>query len=257
MLPWIARLVVVVTWCALISSTFAAEPIYPRLRVLTYNIHHCQGTDGEFDYERIAKIIRDLEPDVVALQEVDYRTRRASGADQAAKLGELTGLTHAFGNAMYFADGQYGEAILSRFSLDRVKAYRLPFRSGQESRCALAARIQPGAGLPDFVFVGTHFCHQSDETRTEQAQQINQLFLASGGLPIVLAGDLNARPGSNPMDVLLADRWTDAIAPQSRIDYVLYRSSDPWRVVEVKIVDDRVASDHRPVLAVLEWRGTE
>jgi endonuclease/exonuclease/phosphatase family metal-dependent hydrolase len=223
--------------------------------VLTYNIHHGQGTDGRFDYARLAKIITDLKPDIVALQEVDRKTQRASGLDQAARLAELTGMRHAFGNAMYFSDGQYGEAILSRFPLDDVRAYRLPFRFGQEPRCALAARIQPDNGLPELIFVGTHLCHQSNETRTEQAQRINHLFAAGGGPPVILAGDLNAPPGSDPMNVLLAEQWIDAIAPRSRIDYVLYRSGDPWHVVEVNIVDDRIASDHRPVFAVLEWKG--
>ncbi len=247
----------VVLCCSLITFPFvrAQEPVQPRLRVLTYNIHHCQGTDGKFDYARIAKIITQLKPDVVALQEVDRETRRASGLDQAKRLGELTRLRHAFGTAMYFSGGEYGEAILSRFPLDDIKAYRLPFRAGQEPRTALAARIQPDNGLPEFIFVGTHLCHQSQETRTEQAQRINRVFAARGGPPVILAGDLNARPGSNPMKVLLTDRWIDAIAPRSRIDYVLYRSSDPWQVLEVNIVDDLVASDHRPVFAVLQWKG--
>lgn len=245
----------VVLWCSFATHGFARVPAQPELRVLTYNIHHGQGTDGKFDYGRIAKIIRDLKPDVVALQEVDRKTRRAAGLDQAARLGELTGLRHAFGTAMYFSGGQYGEAILSRFPMEDIRAYRLPFRVGQEPRCALAARIQPDNGLPEFIFVGTHFCHQSDETRTEQAQRIHQLFAASGGPPVVLGGDLNARPGSNPMNVLLAEQWIDAISPRSRIDYVLYRARDPWRVLEVNIVDDRVASDHRPVFAVLQWQG--
>ena len=245
----------VVVWCSLITYTFAQEQAQPRLRVLTYNIHHGQGSDGKFDYERTAKIISDLKPDVVALQEVDLQTQRASGLDQAARLGELTGLRHTFGNAMYFSGGQYGEAILSKFPMDDIKSYRLPFRSGQEPRCALAARIHPDNGLPEFIFVGTHLCHQSNETRTEQAQRINRLFSADGDPPVILAGDLNARPGSDPMKILLAERWTDAIAPRSRIDYILYRSNDPWHVVEVNIVDDRVASDHRPVFVVLQWQG--
>ena len=58
------------------------------------------------------------------------------------------------------------------------------------------------------------------------------------------------------MQELLAERWVDVIAPQSRIDYVLVRPGDPWRVVEVEIVDERVVSDHRPVLAVLKWTGS-
>lgn len=241
-------------WCFVASYSFADESDRPQLRVLTYNIHHGRGRDGKIDYERLAKIIRDLKPDVVALQEVDVKTQRADGVDQAARMGELTGLRHVFGNAMHYSGGQYGEALLSRFPMRAIKTHPLPYRLGQEPRCALEATIQPDNGLPSFVFVGTHLCHQSNETRTEQSKRMDRLF-AAGEAPVILAGDLNARPGSDPMKVLLEGRWTDAIAPRSRIDYVLYRTQDPWRVVEVTIVDDLVASDHRPVLAVLEWRG--
>ena len=259
MTPKIRRLLLFLLLIGVMNDTRVQgqEPARPSLRLVTYNIHHAEGTDGKFDYQRLANIISNLKPDLVALQEVDTKTRRASGVDQAAHLAELTGMHHAFGNAMHFSGGQYGEAILSRFPLEDIKVYRLPFRAGQEPRCALAARIKPDNGLPEFVFVGTHLCHQSKETRTEQAQQINRIFAARDGLPVILAGDLNARPKSDPMKELLTERWIDAIAPQSRIGYILYRSSGPWRVVEVNIVDDRVASDHRPVLAVLQWQGKQ
>lgn len=240
---------------AVFTSLAQVSDNKPQLRVLTYNIHHGEGRDGKFDYERLAKIITDLEPDVVALQEVDRKTRRSNGVDQAVLLGKLTGMNPAFGNAMYFQGGEYGEALLSRFPMDEVKAHHLPFRPGQEPRTALAARIKPDNGLPEFIFVGTHLCHQSNETRTEQTQQINRLFPAEEGLPVILAGDLNARKDSDPMNVLLTERWIDVTAPQSRIDYVLVRSQDTWRVAEVTVVDERVASDHLPVLAVLEWTG--
>ena len=72
---------------------------------------------------------------------------------------------------------------------------------------------------------------------------------------VILAGDFNARPGSDPMNVLLQDGWTDVVAPRSKIDYILIRATDPWQVKEVTIVDEPVASDHDPVLAVLEWQG--
>jgi len=256
---FVNRLVKPVALCIILMVAAASASLaqvsdnQPQLRVLTYNIHHGEGRDGKFDYERLAKVITDLKPDVVALQEVDRKTRRSSGVDQAALLGKLTGMNSAFGNAMYFQGGEYGEALLSRFPIDEVKAHHLPFRPGQEPRTALAARVKPDNGLPEFIFVGTHLCHQSNATRTEQTQQINRLFTAEEGPPVILAGDLNARKDSDPMNVLLSERWIDATAPRSRIDYVLVRSHNPWRVVEVTIVDEMVASDHRPVLAVLEW----
>ena len=243
--------------CATVQETPGAaggEPV-GQLRVLTYNIHHGEAMDGKFDYERLAKVIMDLRPDVAVLQEVDRGTRRASGVDQAKLLGELTGMYSSFGQAMPYSDGQYGEAVLSRFPIEKVEVWPLPFRPGQEPRAALAVVIKPENGLPEFMLVGTHLCHQSNETRLEQARQINRVLPADGERPVILAGDLNARPGSEPMQELLAERWVDVIAPQSRIDYVLTRKGDPWRVVEVNIVEEPVVSDHKPVLVVLEWTG--
>ncbi len=247
----------VLLFCFAAIRGLADEP--PRLRVLTYNIHHAEGTDGVIDYERLAGIISDLQPDVVALQEVDRGTRRTGGVDQAARLAELTGMHHVFGTAMHYSGGRYGNALLSRFPVEAPKTHRLPFRFGQEPRAALAARIRPDTGLPDFLFVGTHLCHQSNQTRLDQAKQLNWLFgdRRESDLPVILAGDLNARPGSQPMQELAENGWIDAIAPRSVIDYVLYRDRDPWRVIEVQIIDDLIASDHRPVLAVLEWLETD
>ena len=229
----------------------------PTLRVLTYNIHHGRAMDGKFDYERLARTIERLNPDVVALQEVDNKTKRASGVDIATKLGERLKMNHAFGNALYFSGGQYGEAILSRFPIHDIKAHHLPFRFGNEPRTALEVRVVPDNGIPEFIFVGTHLCHQSGETRLEQTKELNQLFTAQSQFPIIMAGDLNARPGSEPMQVLLKENWVDAVAPNSRIDFILLRKKDPWEIVETIITDEPVVSDHDPVLTILKWSGDE
>src|SRR5688572_7489364 len=54
------------------STVSRAEP--EKMTVLSYNIHHGAGTDGKLDLERIGRIIRDQQPDLVALQEVDVKT---------------------------------------------------------------------------------------------------------------------------------------------------------------------------------------
>ncbi|MGH9769939.1 MAG: endonuclease/exonuclease/phosphatase family protein [Blastocatellia bacterium] len=226
----------------------------PQLRVLTYNIHHGQGADGKFDLERLAKIIASVKPDLVALQEVDRKTERASGVDQAAELGKLTGLHAVFGKAMDYSGGEYGEAILTRVKPDEVKTHALPHDQGTEPRAALAVRLKPGRDLPELILVGTHLCHQREANRVAQAKEINRLFPDKGGPPVLLAGDLNARAGSETMKEF-GRQWTDTLPDVRTIDYVLVRTSDQWRVIETKVIDDRVASDHRPVLVVLEWRG--
>lgn len=231
----------------------AATPTEKTLRVLTYNIHHGRGTDGKFDYDRLVATIERLNPDIVALQEVDKKTTRSSGIDQAAELGKRLKMHHVFGSAMDFAGGQYGEAVLSRFPLNDSKTHPLPYLSGNEPRAALAVRVVPDNGLPEFLFVGTHLCHQSTKTRLEQTRKLRTLFSDVSGLPVILTGDLNARPTSAPMQELLDNGWLDILAPKSLIDYILLRKQDAWSVIETVIVDEPVVSDHDPVLAVLEW----
>ena len=274
-----------ITPCLIVLAGCHAESVKPQspgtLRVLTYNIHHGEGTDKVFDYRRLAKVIEDLSPDIVALQEVDDRTERASGLHQAAALGKLCRMHYTFGQAMPYQGGRYGEAVLSRFPIQKVAINPLPYQVGQEPRAALEVLIQPD-GLPPITFVGTHLCHQSAETRIQQTRRIRELFSEQPrsprsqpgqnnatsqsspatasqspqrAHPVILAGDFNARPGSEPMQVLLNNGWLDTAAPRSKIDYVLVRRSDPWQVKEVIIHDDPVTSDHDPVLVVLQWQG--
>lgn len=98
-----------VSWC---SSTLAQGPSAAKagsiLRVLTYNIHHGRGTDDLVDIPRIAAVIKALQPDLVALQEVDQRTRRTGGVDQTARLAELTQLHGQFMRQIDFEGGRYG-----------------------------------------------------------------------------------------------------------------------------------------------------
>ncbi len=240
-----------------VATTAADVASKPTLRVVTYNIHHGEARDRKFDYERLASTIARLAPDVVALQEVDKQTKRASGIDQAAELGQRLEMNHVFGNALYYAGGEYGEAILSRFPLQDAKAHHLPYAFGNEPRTALEVTVRPDNGLPDFVLVGTHLCHQSEATRVGQAKELDALFASRKDYPVILAGDLNARPSSAPMKVLLGENWIDAVAPKSRIDYILLRKSDPWEIVETKIVREPIVSDHDPILTVLRWKGSE
>jgi endonuclease/exonuclease/phosphatase family metal-dependent hydrolase len=243
-----------------------AKPAPKRLRVLSYNIHHGEGTDGTLDLARIARVIKAAKPDLVALQEVDRNTKRTGGVDQMKELARLTGLHAEFAKAIPLQGGEYGQAILSRFPLQGVKAHPLPGKKGQEVRIVIEARVEPGDGVPDLTFLGTHFQHDDAKTREGQAAKVNELFGKAAG-PVILAGDLNAAPGSGPVKAL-ENVWTFATAPGARglltipsdrptrqIDYVLFRPAGKFKVVEAKVIEEKVASDHRPVLAVIEWAG--
>jgi len=243
------------------------EPL--RIRVLTYNIHHGAGTDGRLDLERIAEVIKRQRPDVVALQEVDNKTRRTGGVDQATELGRLTAMHAVFGKAMDYDGGEYGEAILSRWPFLKVKSHPLPRAGGGEPRAALAVRIRLKENGPECIFAGTHLDHLSADARRVQARLLVERLTEDAAPPVILAGDLNAEPDSDVMRTF-SDEFTDAAcngeepqptAPSTnasvRIDYVLYRPAAAWRVVEVQVIDEPVASDHCPLLAVLEWTATK
>src|SRR3954468_8814556 len=93
------RLLDATAWVAIIALLCApAAAELPReIRVVTYNIHHGEGIDGKFDLKRIAHLVMAEKPDVVALQEVDQGTKRASGVDQPAEFEKLTGMKGVFG----------------------------------------------------------------------------------------------------------------------------------------------------------------
>ena len=101
--------------------------------------------------------------------------------------------------------------------------------------------------------MSAHLSHQSESTREDQAREIVARVGQFGDEVMILAGDFNARPGSASIERLEASGWIDATAPQSVIDYVFLQSDDPWRIVERTTIDDRVVSDHRPMLVELEW----
>jgi len=232
-----------------------------RLTVLTYNIYHGEDANGGSNLDAVAGIINSLEPDLVALQEVDNKTARAKGLDLTDELRRRTGMHGVFGKAMDYDGGGYGEAVLSRYPFIETKNNPLPHSEKAEPRAALEVHIELPGGMK-IAFVGTHLDHQRDQgNRMMQTKRIMELY-ENYDLPIVLAGDLNAAPGSDPIN-LLGGQWTYAgqddprptcpsVKPARKIDYIMYKPKGRWKVVEIRVIDEKVASDHCPVFAVLE-----
>lgn len=229
------------------------------LRVLSYNIYHGETMKGDFDLDLIASVIKTVDPDLVALQEVDFYTRRAKHMDLATELGMRTGLAPLFGRAMPYDGGEYGEGILSRYSFLSSRNHALPAGEGKEPRAALEVRVILDSG-DTIAFMGTHFDHTGDVDRINQAARVREI-LAGVNLPVLLAGDLNATPESRTMEILFSDLSpsSDDMAPtipsdgpRAKIDYILYGPPDRWRVLESRVICDSVASDHCAFLSVLE-----
>jgi len=256
--------VVALLSCVVVGAVVAGsdeKPTAKTIRVLTYNIHHGEGTDGKVDLPRLAAVIAGVKPDLVALQEVDHKTKRTGGVDQTAELARLTGLRGKFGKAIDYQGGEYGQAILSRHPIKGVEVHVLPGEPERETRIAVAAEIPLGDSGRTIRFVTTHLHHQSDEFRKRQAAKLDELF-GRGGTPVIVAGDLNATPDSKPLGKL-AKNWKSAEVgkplltfpvdkPAKQIDYVLVRPADKFKVTEARVLDEAVASDHRALLVVLE-----
>ncbi len=257
--------VMVVVGCASHQMPGTQSPSVKRLRVLTYNIRHGEGSDGRVDLERAARVIREARADVVAVQEVDCRTSRVNGVDQAEELARLTGLRVAFGRAIDFAGGQYGNAILTRLESPRPpRTLPLP---GEEKRSLLwmDLRTPPGTDgkAVEFAFLATHL-DLSARHREASVHAIEKQFDENPNTPALLAGDLNAdfgetafrdllrRWGNSVLDPTRAEPSCPADRPQQRIDHVLFRPQNRWRVIECRVLPEADVSDHRPVLAVLE-----
>jgi endonuclease/exonuclease/phosphatase family metal-dependent hydrolase len=246
-------------------ATGAAEPAEQdsppvTLRLLTYNIKHGLGNDGVVDLERAAAVINAVGPDLVALQEVDTGVERTAGVDQARRLGELTGMYSSFGDFMNYQGGQYGMAILSRFPIIDSKNHRLP--PGAEPRSALAVRVKIGDTGREIVFVGIHLYRTLEERLCQAGKVVDAV--ATETAPVILAGDFNSTPDSEVMSLLrrswtLPDKGEDSLTfssddPRREIDFIAYRPEGAFEVIESRVIDEPVASDHRPVLLVLRMR---
>jgi endonuclease/exonuclease/phosphatase family metal-dependent hydrolase len=232
------------------------------LRVVSYNIKHGRGNDNAVDLERTAAVIRAQRPDIVGLQEVDDRAERSGRVPQAEWLGTSLGMHHAFGRFMDYQGGAYGMAILTRQPITATHSVQLP--DGNEPRIALAVEVRLGAQA--LTIVNVHFDWVDDDGfRYAQAQALTK-YLDELKTPYILVGDFNDLPESRTLALFRAragearkpatDRFTfSATAPDREIDFIFFAPPSRWRARDVTVVDERVASDHRPVVAVLSAVG--
>lgn len=245
---------------SIVGAVRAEEPL--TIRVLSYNVHHGEGTDGKLDLARLASVIEAAKPDLVALQEIDVLAERTGKIDQAAELSRLTKLHVAFGASMEFQGGQYGNAVLSRWPIVSSKVHPLPRFGDGEPRSVFVCEIDLPGREEHLPFFATHFgFHAGTHERLASVETIEEIVKAMPSRPAILAGDLNDVPGSEPLEKL-AETWkltnqkpmptVPVEQPTKQIDFVLYRPEERWRTVDVTVLEEAVASDHRPILAEVE-----
>lgn len=186
------------------------------LTVLSYNVHAGLGMDGRYDLQRVADVVSRSDADLVGLQEVD-RNRRATSAfdDQPARLADALGMDVEYAvtveqpptEASDDRPREYGIALLSRHPIRETTTHLLTQHEGSEQRALQVARVDVDG--TDLAFCNTHF-GLAEALRADQTADVLSAAedLAS---PVVLVGDLNATPGSGPIE-RLTERFVDAVA---------------------------------------------
>jgi endonuclease/exonuclease/phosphatase family metal-dependent hydrolase len=232
------------------------------VKVLSFNILHGATMKGDFDLDVLAKVVKDTDPDLVAMQEVDYQTNRAKKYDLMTELGWRTKMAPLFGRAMSYDGGEYGEGVLSKTTFLSSRNMALPYSKGNEPRAAVEIVTVLDSG-DTIAFVGTHLDHlKDDKDRNAQAKKINDVF-SSNNYPTILAGDLNATPGSKAINIL-ETVWQSSYDPtnieptfpsdnpRKKIDYVMTFPKKRWKVLKTQVIQDTVATDHCVYLVTLE-----
>jgi len=264
-LRWIiVAIVIVILTAACAARTKSTAPV--ALKVMSYNTHHCNppGKANVIDLNAIAAVIKNEQPDVVALQEIDVNAARSGKINQASEIASKAGDPYYyFADAIPFDGGQYGVAILSKYPLSETQTHRLRTdeKLGGERRVFATAVVQLPNGKK-FQFGCTHLDAQSDDiNRRLQIREILDVT-ASMTLPIIIAGDFNAREGSEVMKMLDSKftRTCKQCLPTIQedgepmaIDFIAFRPSGTFNIKSHKVLNHTSASDHYPVVAVLTF----
>ncbi len=230
-----------------------------RIRFLTYNIHKAIGNDRVYNPDRIAAVLKSMDPDVIALQEVDSGAERSMRHHQAEILAEALGMNYAFAlNVKLKSGGGYGNALLTKFSIESWQNIDLTWTIKKVRSC-LAGVIDTGSGE---ILVMNYHLGLAGIERIIQARKLmkSPYYNDFSGLPAVLLGDTNDR--SHKLDSVLSHHgFKDSCesekiftfpsySPMLRLDKIHY--TEPFRLNALHVVRSSLtsaASDHLPVLA--------
>ncbi|WP_418335927.1 endonuclease/exonuclease/phosphatase family protein [Rhizobium gallicum] len=248
-------------------STFSPAPPQStgsELKILTYNVHSCIGTDRRIEPARIADVIAQTGADIIALQELDVGRKRTGGIDQAHAIASLLKMQAHFHPALHVEEEQYGDAILTAMPTRLMKAGPLP--SVGEMRGAIWVQIEM-AGI-HLNLLNTHLGLRGIDRMRQVSTLLGREWIGSQkfqAAPAIICGDLNAVP-SSPAYKMLARHFRDTQLLAARRPRPTYPSRLPILRIDHIFVSDgigvtsatvtatplvRRASDHLPLLATI------
>lgn len=222
------------------------------LKLMSYNIKNANGMDYVCNFQRIANVINNTSPDVVAIQEVDSMTNRSGQKYVLGEIAERTQMHGYFAPAIDYDGGKYGIGLLTKQVPLRLQSLPLPGR--EEARTLILAEFA------DYIYCCTHMS-LTEEDRMKSLELV-KAFTSSSTKPLFLAGDMNAEPESGFIKELQKDfqilsnpkqHTFPAPDPKETIDYIatLKQNAKGFAVISAKVINEPMASDHRPILVEL------
>ena len=236
--------------CMLAMAASAHSQDY--LKLMSYNIRNAKGMDNVRNVQRIANVINNEAPDVVAVQELDSMTTRSNQTYVLAEVAERTQMHASYAPAISFQGGKYGIGILSKEKPLNIQTFPLPGR--EEKRMLMVAEFK------DYFFACTHLS-LTEEDRLASLEIIKN-SASTSHKPFFLAGDLNDKPESEFIKALQQDfqiltnvkqATYPAPGPKETIDYIAAwkGNTDNFANLSAQVVEEPLASDHRPITVTL------
>ncbi len=239
-------------------------------RIVTYNIHKCRGLDGLVRPQRIVDILREINADLIALQEVWNIDHRLRDKNQTRFIAEELGLHYAFGENRRLKGSGYGNATLSRFPFIMEENYDLSHAQREERGCLRADIALPNAQVLHVynIHLGTAYLERRYQGRKLMESDVFTRFDVTG--PRILLGDFNEwlpglssrlfreHFGSVDLRTYLGRRRTYPGAfPFLYLDHIYFDDSlELKRATVYRIRRALLASDHLPLVADFHLRST-
>ena len=230
------------------------------IRVATYNIHRCRGMDRRTVPSRIVDVLRELDADVVALQEVIGAG--PEGAGQAEEIGAALGMGWVMASVRHLRGHQFGNVVLSHYPIRQHVQYDLSWRTCEPRCCQRADILVDDRTLHLFnVHLGTAY-----RERKDQAERLAKI-VHDGRIapPKILLGDFNEWSGGLATAALTSKlqaidlsihlrrkRTYPGILPFLHLDHIYYEGQVEIAGIEIpRTRKSMMASDHLPFLAEL------
>ena len=165
------------------------------ITVLTYNIHHWQGSDDTIDLDRVVKTVAETGADIVGLNEIFHPlTAKGATRDLFSQMASKLGMASVFGPTNPYSDwgyiaGPYGNGLLSRYPICRAQTILLPQMDDHYRRAVL--QVELIVGQETWSIYVTHLNHLSESAREREIAALLEIIAGSNGRPHLLLGDFN------------------------------------------------------------------